>query len=108
MMRFLLSLCSALILIAAYFGLAGSNANAAEDESILAPGNPPLTREVSDSSAQVTVFMLKVVASGNASVSDFALDDDVLDEWADSMAAEYASMSADEQQQLAIMPPLRG
>jgi hypothetical protein len=107
MTRLLLSLCSAIILITAYFGLAGANASAAEDESILAPGNPPLTREVSDSSAQVTVFMLKVVASGTASVSDFSLDSDILDEWADAMAAEYTSMSDDEQQQLAIMPPLR-
>jgi hypothetical protein len=45
---------------------------------------------------------------GTASVSDFsALDADVLNEWAESLAAEYPTMSADEQQQLAIMAPLR-
>ena len=93
MTRILLSLGSALILTTAYFFLAGgSNANAAED-AILAPGNPPLTRDVSDSSAQVTVFMLKVVASGTANADDFELDGDLLDEWAALWPPQHGALS---------------
>lgn len=107
MTRNLLSVSSVVVLVIVCFGLAVSSASAAEGPALLAPGDPPLTREVSDSSAQVTLFMLKVVASGTASASDIALDADVLDEWADTMAAEYPFLSSAEQQQLAIMPPLR-
>src|SRR5262245_49717463 len=98
MLRLILSLCSGLILVLSYFWLAGVPTTLAAEESILAPGNPPLTREVSDASAEVSIFMLKVVATGNAGATDLTLDRDILDVWADALGSDYRSMSGDEQQ----------
>jgi hypothetical protein len=106
MIRIALCLLSGLVLAVAYVALSG--APSANAEGILAPGNPPLTRDVSDASAAVTLFMLKHVASGDASAGDLTVDDGLLDAWADSMTDEYATFSSDEQAQLAIMPALRG
>src|SRR5919197_1395901 len=74
-------------------------------DDVLAPGNPPLTRQVSDASAGVTVFLLQVVASGEP---DAALDRRMLDGWAQALASEYGHMSSDDQQALALMPALNG
>jgi hypothetical protein len=76
-------------------------------DAVLAPGYPPLTRSISDSSAELTVFMLKVVASGDARTADLTLDSSLLNGWADSLASGYADLSADEQQNLAMMPSVR-
>ena len=76
-------------------------------DDVLAPGNPPLTRTISDSSAELTVFMLKVVASGDARTADLTLDSSLLNGWAESLASGYADLSADEQQNLATMPAVR-
>jgi hypothetical protein len=81
--------------------------NAAELDTILAPGSPPLTRETSDASAGVTVFVLKLVATGDVEADDLDLDESLLDEWANALAAAYVHMSADEQAQFAAMPALR-
>jgi hypothetical protein len=107
MLRTTLCLLSALVLGFAYVALSSApRANAAE--GILAPGNPPLTRDVSDASASVTLFMLKHVASGAATASDLSVDPSLLNEWAKLMASEYVTFSGDDQAQLAIMPALRG
>jgi len=108
MLRLILSLCSGLILMLSYFWLAGVPITLAAEESILAPGDPPLTRDVSDASAEVSVFMLKVVATGNASAADLSLDRELLDVWADALRSDYRSMSSADQQMLAGMPMLRG
>jgi hypothetical protein len=108
MLRLILSVCSALILVLSYFWLAGVPITLAAEESILAPGDPPLTRDVSDASAEVSVFMLKVVATGTASAANMSLDGDLLDVWADALRGDYRSMSSDEQHMLAGMPLLRG
>jgi hypothetical protein len=76
-------------------------------DAVLAPGYPPLTRTISDSSAELTVFMLKVVASGDARTADLTLDSSLLNGWAESLASGYADLSADEQQNLAMMPAVR-
>jgi len=76
-------------------------------DAVMAPGYPPLTRTISDSSAELTVFMLKVVASGDARTADLTLDSSLLDGWAESLASDYADLSADEQQNLAMMPAVR-
>jgi hypothetical protein len=76
-------------------------------DAVLAPGSPPLTRAMSDASAELTVFMLKVVASGDARASDLTLDRSLLNGWAESLAPGYADLSEDEQQTLATMPTLR-
>jgi hypothetical protein len=105
MVRFALCLFSGFVLAVAYVAL--SAAPSASADGILAPGNPPLTRDVSDASAAVTLFMLKHVASGDAATGDLTVDRGLLDEWADLLADEYVTFSADEQAQLAVMPALR-
>jgi hypothetical protein len=81
--------------------------NAAGLDTILAPGNPPLTRGTSDASAGVTVFVLKLVATGDVEADDLDLDESMLDHWANAVAASYVRMSADEQAQFSVMPALR-
>jgi hypothetical protein len=81
--------------------------NAAELDTILAPGNPPLTREASDACAGVTVFAIKLVATGDVEADDLYVDDAILDPWANALAAAYVQMSADEQAQFAGMPAVR-
>jgi hypothetical protein len=76
-------------------------------DAVLAPGYPPLTRTISDSSAELTVLMLKVVASGDARTADLTLDSSLLNGWAESLASGYADLSADEQQNLAMTPAVR-
>src|SRR4249920_2471880 len=104
MVRLLLSLASGLVLVLSYFWLAGVPVSLAAEEAVLVPGNPPLTRDASDASAEVSVFMLKVVATGNASASDLTLDHSILDGWADALGSDYAALSPDEQHMLAGMP----
>jgi hypothetical protein len=107
--RSVLCLLSGLVLAVAYVALgAAPSAHAAESGVVLAPGNPPLTRDVSDATVAVTLFMLKQVASGDASESDLTVDQNLLDEWAGDMADEWGTFSPDEQAQLATMPALRG
>jgi hypothetical protein len=91
-----LLLTGSLLLVAAPHALAA-------DDSVIARGNPPLTREVSDASAGVTLFLLQVVATGEP---DTRVDKALLDGWATSLASEYGSMSAEDQQALTIMPTL--
>lgn len=108
MLRIVLSFLSGLILIGFYFFLAGApRALAAESGPVLAPGDPPLTRDAADASAEVTVFMLKVVANGDADADNLSLERPMLDAWAASLAAEYDGLGPDEQQTLAAMPVLR-
>src|SRR5689334_11881114 len=96
-------LLSSLMLSATVLLVAAPRAFAAGD-SIIAPGTPPLTREVSDSSAEFTVFLLQVVATGDA--DDSPLDDATLDGWASALAGQYPRLSTDEQVQLALLPTL--
>jgi hypothetical protein len=81
MVRLLLSLASGLVLVLSYFWLAGV--------PVSSPPKKPSwflairrSRDASDASAEVSVFMLKVVAPGNASASDLTLDRSILDGWA--------------------------
>ena len=90
MVRLLLSAASALVLVLFYFWLAGVSVSLAAEEAILVPGDPPLTRAAADASAEVSVFMLKVVATGNATASDLMLDRAILDTWADALGGDYA------------------
>lgn len=73
----------------------------------IATGNPPLTRQVSDANAEVTYFLLKVVATGDGSIDGLKLDDSLLDNWAAGVAHDYPSYSADQQQMLTRMPLFR-
>jgi hypothetical protein len=73
----------------------------------IASGTPPLTREVSDANAEVTYFVLKVVATGDGSIDGLKLDQSLLDNWAASVARDYPSYAADQQQMLARMPLFR-
>src|SRR6266540_4045281 len=91
MLRLVLSLCSGLVLVLSYFWLAGVPITLAAEEDVLAPGDPPLTRDFSDATAEVALFMLTVVATGDPSASDLRLDDDLLDAWADELASAYVS-----------------
>ncbi len=56
MLRLAVSLCSGLVLVLSYFWLAGVPTTLAAEEQILAPGDPPLTRDVSDVAAEVALF----------------------------------------------------
>ena len=73
----------------------------------IAPGTPPLTREVSDANAEVMYFLLQVVASGDEDASGITLDTPVLDAWTGSLAAEYPSYSPEQQRALSQMPLFR-
>jgi hypothetical protein len=87
--------------------LAGApRAHAAESGMVIAPGTPPLTRQAADASAEVTIFMLQVVATGDPD-TELELDDDLLEAWAEGLAAEYSGMSSDAQAQLASLPAVR-
>jgi len=73
----------------------------------IAAGTPPLTRQVADANAEVTYFLLQVVATGDASINGLKLGPALLDSWASSLAHDYPSYSAPQQQQLAKMPLFR-
>jgi hypothetical protein len=73
----------------------------------IAAGTPPLTRQVADANAEVTYFLLQVVATGDASIDGLKLGQALLDNWASSLAQDYPSYSAQQQQQLAKMPLFR-
>ncbi|MFN2492259.1 MAG: tetratricopeptide repeat protein [Pyrinomonadaceae bacterium] len=65
----------------------------------LAPGNPPLTREVSDVVAEFLAFMV-TEATGKPLVADQQFKDS----WALMLAAKYGTRSAVEQERLSHIP----
>jgi tetratricopeptide (TPR) repeat protein len=65
----------------------------------LAPGNPPLTREVSDALAEFVAFIISETM-GTALVADQPFKDS----WAQMLAANYRSRSAAEQERLSHVP----
>jgi len=65
----------------------------------LAPGNPPLTREVSDSAAEFLAFLITELLG-----KPFAADQQFKDEWAQMLAAKYVSRTAAEQERLSHLP----
>ena len=69
------------------------------DTGPLAPGNPPLTREVSDVVAEFLAFMI-TEATGKPLVADQQFKDS----WAQMIAAKYATRSAVEQERLSHIP----
>ena len=69
------------------------------DTGPLAPGNPPLTREVSDVVAEFVAFMI-TEATGKPLVADQQFKDS----WAQMIAAKYATRSAVEQERLSHIP----
>src|SRR5947207_14610120 len=93
MVRLLLSAASALVLVLSYFWLAGVPVSLAAEETFLVPGDPPLTRDAADASAEVSVFMLKVVATGDASASDLTLDRAILDYWTDALGIRASPLT---------------
>jgi hypothetical protein len=95
-------LFTSLLLTGSLLSVAAPHALAADD-TVIARGNPPLTRDVSDASAGVTVFLLQVVATG---APDGTLDKGLLDGWATALSSDYGTMSSDDQQALTIMPTL--
>ena len=69
------------------------------DAGPLAPGNPPLTREVSDVLAEFLAFMV-TEATGKPLVADQQFKD----AWAQMLAAKYGTRSAVEQERLSHIP----
>jgi tetratricopeptide (TPR) repeat protein len=69
------------------------------DTGPLAPGNPPLTREVSDVVAEFLAFMI-TEATGKPLVADQQFKDS----WAQILAAKYGTRSAVEQERLSHIP----
>jgi tetratricopeptide (TPR) repeat protein len=67
---------------------------------LLAPGNPPLTREVSDTVAEFLAFLLTELGK------PFVADQQFKDEWAKMLAARYASRTAAEQERLSHVPEI--
>jgi len=67
----------------------------------LAPGNPPLTREVSDRVAEFLAFII-AEASGKPLVADQQFKD----EWARMLAARYVNRTAAERERLSQVPEL--
>jgi tetratricopeptide (TPR) repeat protein len=65
----------------------------------LAPGNPPLTREVSDVVAEFVAFMI-TETTGKPLVADQQFKDS----WAQMLAAKYGTRSAVEQERLSHIP----
>jgi hypothetical protein len=69
------------------------------DTGPLAPGNPPLTREVSDVVAEFMAFMI-TEATGKPLLADRQFKD----YWAQILAAKYGTRSAVEQERLSHIP----
>ncbi len=69
------------------------------DAGPLAPGSPPLTREVSDVVAEFLAFMI-TEATGRPLVADQQFKDS----WAQMLAAKYGTRSAFEQERLSHIP----
>jgi tetratricopeptide (TPR) repeat protein len=69
------------------------------DTGPLAPGSPPLTREVSDVVAEFLAFMV-TEATGKPLVADQQFKD----AWAQMLAAKYGTRSAVEQERLSHVP----
>ena len=74
---------------------------------VLAPGNPPLTRQVTDAFAETMVFVFQVVAAGDTWDLEPADDRALKDAMAQGLAAGYAAFPADARQALSQMPELR-
>ena len=68
---------------------------------VLAPGNPPLTREVSDMVAEFLAFIIT-----ETSGKPFVADQHFKDEWAKMLAARYVNRTAAERERLSHMPQL--
>ena len=66
----------------------------------IANGNPPLTRQVVDAYAEVNSFMISEVIGGEA----FKPDKDYKDKLANSLVAQYPSLSPDRQKELSQLP----
>jgi tetratricopeptide (TPR) repeat protein len=67
---------------------------------LLAPGNPPLTREVSDRVAELFAFIITELGK------PVVADQQFKDEWAKMLAARYASRTAAEKERLSLMPKI--
>ena len=67
---------------------------------LLAPGNPPLTREVSDAVAEFLAFLLTELGK------PFVADQQFKDEWAKMLAARYVNRTAEERERLLHVPEL--
>jgi hypothetical protein len=74
---------------------------------VLAPGNPPLTRQVTDAFAETMVFVFQVVAAGDTWDLEQADDTALKDAMAQGLAAGYTAFPADARQALSQMPELR-
>ena len=66
----------------------------------LAPGNPPLTREVSDRVAEFFAFLLTELGK------PLVADQQFKDAWAEMLAARYVTRTAEERERLSKMPEL--
>ena len=75
--------------------------------AVLAPGNPPLTRQVTDAFADTMVFIFQVVANGDTWDLEKADDAAIKSGMAQGLAAGYAAFPPDAQQALAQLPELR-
>jgi hypothetical protein len=74
---------------------------------VLAPGNPPLTRQVTDALAETIVFVLQVVATGDTWDLEGADEASFKDAMAQGLAAAYSGMEPAAQQAMAQLPQLR-
>jgi hypothetical protein len=74
---------------------------------VLAPGSPPLTRQVTDAFAETMVFVFQVVAAGDTWDLEKADDSALKDAMAQGLASGYSAFPADAQQALSQMPELR-
>jgi hypothetical protein len=73
----------------------------------IAPGDPPLTRQVADAYTETMVFVLQVVATGDGWAVNKDVDTWFKDAMAEGLAANYPAYGAAQRQALAQMPVYR-